>query len=220
MNIEKVRKEYIPRLTALWQEAFGDSPEFIEKFFRTGFSPERSAVADGGAGALYWFDCLWNGKKIAYIYAVATERKSRGRGICTALMDHAHRQLKSEGYGGAILVPADEGLFRMYGKMGYAECPTADRWSHRSLQGVEEITAGAYMALRKHLLPEGAVHHTERAFSYMAEFMKFYRFDGGILCGDVNDPAELLPGGQGENAMYLPLDGSKELPAYFALSMG
>ena len=119
MIIEQGRVEDIPRLTDLWQEAFGDSREFIGKFFRTGFAPERSAVADGGAGALYWFDCLWKGKKIAYIYAVATQKKSRGKGICGKLMAYTHQVLKDRGYAGAILVPADENLSQMYGKMGY-----------------------------------------------------------------------------------------------------
>ena len=214
MSIDRARQEQLPRLTSLWQEAFGDSPEFIHGFFRTGFAPERSAVAEGGAGALYWFDCLWKGKKIAYIYAVATEKASRGRGICAGLMVDTHKTLKEQGYHGAILVPGDAGLARMYGKMGYVECPVAGRCGHRPLQ-TEEISAGAYMALRKHLLPEGGVEHTEPAFRYMETFLKFYRFPGGICCD-----GEVLPGGQGENAMYLPLDGSKELPAYFALSMG
>ena len=226
MIIEQVRESHIPRLTDLWQEAFGDNPEFIEKFFRTGFAPERSGVADGGAGALYWFDCLWKGKKIAYIYAVATEKKSRGKGICATLMEYTHQVLKEKGYAGAVLVPADEGLRQMYGKMGYIPLKNAAIASAReeslkhSKGSATEISAEEYMRLREKLLPEGAVHHTEKAFSYMAEFMKFYRFDGGILCGDVDDPAEVLPGGKGEQAMYIPFDDDRELPRYFALGMG
>lgn len=226
MIIEQGRQEQIPRLTALWQEAFGDSPEFIGKFFRTGFAPDRSAVADGGAGALYWFDCRFRGKKIAYIYAVATEKKSRGKGICGKLMAYTHRVLKESGYAGAILVPAEEGLFQMYGKMGYiplkkAVILSASEESPKHAKGsATEISAEEYMRLREKLLPEGAVHHTEKAFSYMAEFMKFYRFDGGIFCGDAEDPAEVLPGGKGEPAMYRPFDGDSDLPSYFALGMG
>lgn len=226
MIIEQGRKEDIPRLTDLWQEAFGDSREFIGKFFRTGFAPERSAVADGGAGALYWFDCLWKGKKIAYIYAVATEKKSRGKGICGKLMAYTHQVLKDRGYAGAILVPAEESLSQMYGKMGYIPLKKAvilsasEESPKHSKDSATEISAEEYMRLREKLLPEGAVHHTEKAFSYMAEFMKFYRFDGGILCGDVDDPAEVLPGGKGEQAMYIPFDGDEELPTYFSLGMG
>ena len=214
MIINRAQPGDLPRLKTLWQEAFGDSPEFIEKFFCTGFAPERSAVADGGAGALYWFDCLWRGKKIAYIYAVATEKASRGKGICAGLMAYAHKTLQAQGYRGAILVPADAGLAEMYGKMGYVECPEAGRCGHRPLQ-TKEISAGEYMALRKGLLPEGGVEHTEAAFRYMETFMKFYRFAGGICCD-----GEVLPGGEGEKAMYLPLDGSEEIPTYFGLSMG
>ena len=213
MIIEQGRKEYIPRLTDLWQEAFGDSREFIGKFFRTGFAPERSAVVQGGIGALYWFDCLWKGKKIAYIYAVAIRKESRGKGICGNLMAYTHQVLKERGYAGAILVPAEEGLFRMYANLGYMPIPGGEIAEKPDV--TEQITAGRYLALREKLLPEGAVHHTEKAFSYMAEFMKFYRFDGGICC-----EGEILPGGKGEKAMYLSFDGDSDLPAYFALGMG
>ena len=87
MTIDHAQPRQIPRLTRLWQAAFGDTEEAVAHFFRTGFVPENSAVADGGAGALYWFDCLWEGKRIAYIYAVATETEHRGKGICKKLMD-------------------------------------------------------------------------------------------------------------------------------------
>ena len=138
-------------------------------------------------------------------------------------MDYAHTQLKKEGYAGAILVPADESLSQMYGKMGYIPLKKAVilSASEESPKGsATEISAEEYMRLREKLLPEGAVHHTEKAFSYMAEFMKFYRCDGGIFCGDAADPAERLPGGKGEPAMYIPFDGDEELPTYFSLGMG
>ena len=34
-----------PRLTALWQEAFGDTTAYIDAFFETAYAPERSRVA-------------------------------------------------------------------------------------------------------------------------------------------------------------------------------
>ena len=240
MTINYAQPKDIPRLTRLWQESFGDSPESVAHFFRTGFVPENSAVADGGAGALYWFDCLWEGKRLAYIYAVATEKESRGKGICAALMAWTADSLRARGYAGAILVPAEEGLFRMYGKMGYVplkkavilregEAGIEESPKQKGILRVaqddkkdsaEEISAREYMALRKELLPEGGVEHTQRAFDYMAGFLRFYRFDGGIFCGEPAQPEEVLPGGPGERAMYLPLDGSDAVPAYFALKMG
>ena len=223
MIIKEACREDIPRLTQLWQEAFSDPPAFIQGFFQAGFDPRRSAVAGSGAGALYWFDCRFSGKKIAYIYAVATKKEYRGRGICRELMAYAHKALQEQGYAGAILVPADEGLAGMYEKMGYRaipDTPFAGRCGHRPLQELVEITGAEYGQLRRGFLPEGGVEHGQTAFSYMATFLKFYRFPGGICCGNMEGWAEILPGGQGEKAMYLPFDDSEELPAYFALGMG
>ena len=99
---------------ALWQEAFGDPPEFTELFFKLGFSQKRHihVEKDGQlAGALYWFDCLWQGKKLAYIYGVAVSEPFRGQGLSHQLMEKAHNHLRETGYHGAVLVPAEESLF-------------------------------------------------------------------------------------------------------------
>ena len=112
----------IPALRSLWREAFGDEDSFLDAFFGTAYSPDRARVAmiDGNvAGALYWFDCSLEGRKYAYIYAVATAKSYRGRGVCTALMRDTHSHLKDGGYSGAVLVPGDAPLFAFYEKMGY-----------------------------------------------------------------------------------------------------
>lgn len=215
MIIRSAQPGDVAQLTQLWQEAFGDPPESIEKFFCTAFAPDRSAVAvqDGQLlGGLYWFDCLWQGKKVAYIYAVATFVQHRGKGVCAGLMRWTHAQLRERGYAGAILVPAEEALFSMYGAMGYRVCPRQPktRWPEQT----QQISMEQYMTLRQQLLPENAVAHTAAAFRYLACFAKFYRFDGGICCDD-----EVLPGG-GQQAMYLPLDADTALPEYFGLAMG
>ena len=122
MIIKRPENEHIPALTSLWMQAFGDTEAFVKTFFSTGFAFERSMVCleeDAVVAALYWFDCLWEDKKVAYLYAIATDADHRGKGICAELMKHTHRHLQQAGYAGAILVPADEGLARMYAKLGY-----------------------------------------------------------------------------------------------------
>lgn len=113
------------QLSALWQTAFGDSPEFIRLFFSTAYAPERCqylTVEGHLAAALYWLDAWCGGEKLAYIYAVATHPDFRGRGLCRRLMDRTHSLLASRGYAGALLCPAGEGLRRMYAAMGYRDC--------------------------------------------------------------------------------------------------
>lgn len=125
MTIEKPAFSQMSQLWDLWREAFGDSGEFLEAFFDTAYSPERCrcAVENGNvAAAVYWFDCTLRGKKIAYIYALATYMAHRGRGIAHRLMDAVHDVLQKQGYEGAVLVPGNENLYNFYAAMGYTGC--------------------------------------------------------------------------------------------------
>ena len=100
MIIEHPVWEDIPALRALWKQAFGDTDAYLDSFFSRAFSPERALTAKENnkvVGALYWLDCLWGEKKLSYIYAVATDKDHRGRGVCKALMTEAHREMAQAG---------------------------------------------------------------------------------------------------------------------------
>jgi predicted acetyltransferase len=108
MRIDAPTTAQIPALRALWKEAFADEDVFLDIFFSASFSPERCrclTVQDQLAAALYWMDCSAGEAKLAYIYAVATAKAYRGRGLCRALLEDTHAVLKRMGYAGAILVP-------------------------------------------------------------------------------------------------------------------
>lgn len=224
MIIKRPEKENIPALTGLWMQAFGDSKDFIDGFFRTGFSYDRCLLAQAQGqllAALYWFDCQWQDKKVAYLYAIATHESHRGKGICTELMKHTHRHLQKAGYSGAILVPADEGLARMYGKMGYIPCASQEMQNAKCKMQNEPISVAEYRKLQSDLLPPDAVVHTDAAFAYLQTFAGFYKTENGILCKTQEHIQEILPyTPTGKNrAMYLSLTEDKTLPAYFALPL-
>ena len=129
-------EDIYPALRSLWKQAFGDTDEFVNLFMSSAFSPSRCrCVTQNGKlfAALYWFDCSCNGRKTAYIYAVATDEAHRGKGLCHALMQNTHEHLKNMGYACALLVPASEKLSAFYGKMGYKNCRL----------GVERVECGA-----------------------------------------------------------------------------
>lgn len=209
---------------ALWMEAFDEPKESPETFFATAFSPDRSMVCEEdnqAVAALYWFDCLWGDKKVAYIYAVATLLSHRGQGFCNKLMQKTHEILKERNYHGAILVPAEDSLFGFYEKMGYIPCVPQEMQNAQCKMQNAPISVAEYQKLQKTLLPQNAILHTDTAFLYLSNFARFYKTEKGIFCETEDEIQEVLPySPSGKNtAMYLPLTEDKTLPSYFGLPL-
>lgn len=185
MTINAPTSAQIPQLKHLWQQAFGDPMAFIDGFFSTGFSPERCrclTLEGNVAAALYWFDAEANGK-FAYIYAVATEKAHRGKGLCRALMEDTHHHLARQGYAGAVLVPAEDGLWDFYGSMGYAPFGKIRSFTRKAVPGhvsVQEIDAADYTRLRRAYLPAHSLCQ-EQALSFYSTWGKFYQTEGCLL---------------------------------------
>ena len=237
-------------LRALWQQAFGDSDAFLDGFFGTGFSPHRcnTIEKDGHLAAmLYWFDCTWEEKKLAYIYAVATDKAFQNQGLCRALMEDTHKKLQALGYHGTVLVPGNRGLFDLYAKFGYR--PFCDRESVTETAAAMPIavtpcTAEQYLRKRPDYLEKGSIFQDETTFRFLATYTKFYQGEDFLFCGGMEDGiyyfqeflgnphriggilnalnAEngqaLLPG-KTPSAMYLSLDGTENLPLYFGIAL-
>lgn len=174
-------------LRDLWQLAFGDSEEFIGFFFNTAYAPERccTLTVDGTlAAALYWLDAEYAGQKLAYIYAVATHPDFRNQGLCRALMEKTHTLLAGQDYEGALLMPAEEGLRQMYGKMGYRECCTVTEFSCTAGTPipVRSIDKSEYTLLRRKLLPPEGVIQEGPSIDYLASYSRFYAGETFLLC--------------------------------------
>lgn len=163
MNIDHPVSNQITQLKMLWQQAFGDTDDEIRAFFKVGFSEKRclcAAADEQVAAALYWFDCTLWGKKIAYLYAIATEEKLRGQGIASKLIAHTHKHLEHNGYSGAVLVPSGEGLFGFYEKLGYTAFGGIREFTCQkagSSNPLSKIDKNDYAALRKKHLPDGSI---------------------------------------------------------------
>ena len=234
----------------LWKEAFGDSDAFLDNFDKTAFSPERyrSIIIDGKVvSALYFFDCEYANGRVAYIYAVATDKAFRGQGLCRRLFDETHAYLAERGYTGAILCPGSESLFDFYKSMGYKTCTCVSEYEVTAGEAVtvNEITKDEYARLRRKYLPEGGVVQERENTDFLATFSRFYSGDGFVLTargeGDKLFCAELLgntdaaqgitralgyekgffrtDGTEKPFTMYYSLDGGKTPPpAYFGLA--
>lgn len=176
------------RLKELWQLAFGDGEEFIDLFFGTAYHPERCLYLteqDQVAAALYWLDCEYRGQKQAYIYAVATHPDHRGKGLCRRLMDMTHEALKQQGYHAALLRPADDGLRRMYRKMGYRAATGVTEFEAVAGKAVSirKVDAAKYARLRRLYLPEDGVVQEGVSIDYLAAYADLYAGEDFLLAG-------------------------------------
>ena len=79
MNINHPTPEQIGALRGLWQEAFGDTNEYLDCFFATAFDEKRCLVVDRADAACYWLDCTCRGQKIAYLDIDRHTLKAGGR---------------------------------------------------------------------------------------------------------------------------------------------
>lgn len=192
MIIDHPSATLTPALKSLWREAFRDTDAFIDAFFETAYSPTRSmaAVEDGEVcAALYFFDCEYHGSKVAYVYAVATAERHRGRGICRRLMEHTHGHLKALGYAAAILVPGDKSLFSLYEKMGYRICSHVDKIfvvpdeedTYPSRVELTQIDISQYAALRRKYLPKNGIVQEGECLRLLSEYADFFSFPVGVF---------------------------------------
>lgn len=215
---------HITGLRTLWKEAFGDEDTFLDLFFSTAFAPERCLcilIENNVAAALYWFQCEYSNQPLAYIYAVATAKVYRGRGLCQQLLTATHSTLKRQGYVGAVLVPGSETLFDFYKKTGYqtacyrntyhydlhtcmAQAPIVNQTfsanqtsdmpslSAASIFPMKEISATEHAALRKDFLPLDSILQEKENLAFLQTQLKFYSGENFLIAVTIIDQGQTL----------------------------
>lgn len=249
MRIEHPTPAEIPGLRLLWKEAFADTPAFLDGFFARGFGSERCLYAgDGGtvAAALYWFPCSCEGRRFAYLYAVATKKSHRRRGLARRLVEEAAAELKDQGYSGILLVPGEPALFDMYRKLGFGDTLCVDTFTAEAggtPVSLRKVSEEEYARLRRAALPSGGVVQEGENLAFLSTFAGLYAGDGWLLAGAMEEDTftgmeflgkpSAVPGiltalgakrgtfrtpGEGRPfAQYRSLDGSHP-PSYFGLA--
>ncbi len=238
-------------LRQLWQASFGDSDANLDCFFRTAFSPDwcHYLEKDGApVSALYWLPCSLDERNIAYLYAIATNEAFRGQGLCRQLMIETHEILKSQGYAGAILVPAEQGLFDLYRKFGYRVCCVCREFTcdaGESAVALRSVDTDEYARLRAEYLPRGGVLQEGVTLRFLQEQASFYVGEGFLLAaakqgdtlicpellGDASAAAGIVrslgccqgsfrtPGPGRDFAMFLPFAEDCPVPRWFGLAL-
>lgn len=250
MRIDAPAPHQIHCLMRLWKTVFGEWDGFWEAFRDTVFSPDRCrCVLDGDrvAASLCWMDALYRGQKQAYVYAVLTDPAYRGSGLCRRLMEDTHAHLTGLGYSAVLLVPAEEGLQKMYEKLGYREATTVTEFSCGAASGpvpLRAIGPEEYARLRRQFLPRGGVLQEGSSLAFLSRQAEFFTGEGLLMAayrdGDTLHAMELLgdPGrapeivkalncrkgtfrtpGKGKPfAMFHPLTEGAAVPEYFGFA--
>ncbi len=119
----KAENSDIIMLTALWEEVFLDDAEFIRGCIQSFAGIENVYVAQTKEkeieAMMMAVPCYLNEKKGVYLYALATKKEARGKGIMSKLMDFAEKEYEKDGAVFSVLVPAEAGLIPFYEKRGY-----------------------------------------------------------------------------------------------------
>lgn len=180
MKIDFPTPDQGQQMVTLWQEAFGDSLEFIEGFFCTAFAPSRCRclLVDGKVVAgLYWLEVQYQGQRFAYLYAVAVAKEHQGKGYCRILMEDTHAHLTLRGYDGVLLYPGTEDLRQLYAKFGYETATTVSQFTCQAGETpaqLHRIDRDEYARLRRTYLPEDGVIQEEENIAFQEMFAFFY----------------------------------------------
>jgi predicted N-acetyltransferase YhbS len=194
----------LAKLKALWEEAFGDTPEDTKDYFARRHQNDCMLVDVQGteiAGMLSLLPVtlVSQGREFParYIYGVATRQTFRGQGISTRLMEYTHDFMREMGEKAAILVPASQSLFDFYGKRGYKTVfaldtaqITAKEISSSPMDGrAAACDTAAYTRIRDKAFSSSSLYARwdERAVDYAATSLSS---PGGILHLQI-------PGGEG-----------------------
>lgn len=122
MILVKFENEEIRRsAVSLWEEAFGDSEEYINFFLDTHKGCTFVTLIENGelVSTLYLIDGSLDGVDGFYLFAAATFKKHRSKGYMARLLKLAEEKAKEKSKGFIALVPAEKSLFDYYARFGY-----------------------------------------------------------------------------------------------------
>lgn len=130
LEITPSRPEEWPACKALWQMAFGDSDEYVNNYYVNQYTPGGVLLLRDEEGiasmlALFELEQCWGDGGVtrgAYLYALATHPRAKGRGYAGFLMAYADFYLQRQGISFLSTVPARPELEGFFAKNGFQPC--------------------------------------------------------------------------------------------------
>ena len=184
----------------IWQEAFGDSAEYIKSFISIfGKHMLISEQNDTPVAMMTLIPTEIDGKKGRYIYAVATLESIRNRGIATNLIQFAKDYISKNNETFLVLLPQSDSLFEFYGKFGFTnlccieEIETTEKTSGYS---IKIINSEQYFRRRKEYFSnrqfvvwnENMLDYIKDIYNgYFVEISKENEFCGCGFCFEKDD---------------------------------
>ena len=203
----------IPALTELWLCCFEEDREAVKLFFKRNLSDTHGYLAEHEhqpIAALYLIDCTLCGKKAHYLCGAATLPAYRGKGIMSALVEFALSDAKLRGDSFSTLLPADEGLYRFYARLGYLPNGAAASVSLNAEKG--EIAPGE----PETALLQTSCHHDNFLLwnkDYIAFAEKYYSCYGVKIFKSRNALAFCEQDSERTDVLYAIYNDIKELKA-------
>ena len=138
----------------LWQEAFCESEKEILPFLDF-INRDMLLIEENGQiiSMLSLIKVKIGTACGRYVYAVATDKRFRGRGYASKLLDFAKHFILVNNEDFLVILPRNEGLYAFYGKSGFTPLCCAKRISRKigakSVYNIEKISAKEYAELKK-----------------------------------------------------------------------
>lgn len=193
----------------LWHVTFGDDFEYIEYVYGVFKKHGRFyGLFDGKTlvSMMLVLDLPLNFygqvQKSAYMYACATNKNYKGKGLFSSLYKQAKEALIKDGYENIYCVPQSDSLFGMYSKLGL------DKYLYRSkievkfdgrlpeilFEQTDDYDRAYSLYCQRSRKSDGFCQKSRELFecAIKSADTKIYFFDGGYFCYDGHEINELI----------------------------
>ena len=138
-------------MRAMWHDIFGDEIHEIDSFLVEHSDAIPLIHKEEGCvvSMLYIVPLQMWGKRVAYIYAVATKPEYRGQGIASKLITEALQRIKASGrFDIAALIPSSTESKRLYERLGFVDTQTPMEFPASDYLGTGSVPHDLAMTLK------------------------------------------------------------------------